>query len=78
MKWKSPVVMNKKSPPIAECPVCSDEIRFRRQPFQGQKKDCPHCFAQLEVTSVNPLYLEDIDFVDSYSQDEDWEKEEWN
>ncbi|MFT5193081.1 MAG: lysine biosynthesis protein LysW [Cellvibrionaceae bacterium] len=70
--------MNKKSPAIVECPVCSDEIKFRRPPYAGRKMDCPHCFAELQVTSIDPLYLEDIDFVGSYNSSDDWDKEDWN
>ena len=71
--------MSKKLPTIVECPVCSDEIKFRRPPYQGQKKDCPSCFAELEVTSVNPVYLEEADFIDSYSYsgNDDWENNDW-
>jgi glutaredoxin len=64
---------------IAFCPDCEEGIGFRVKPKLGQRIQCPHCDADLEVINVSPLELDwaydepDMDWED----EEDWEEEDW-
>jgi alpha-aminoadipate carrier protein LysW len=56
----------------AYCPDCDESIHVRN-PRVGQKLFCPHCDAELEVISVDPL---DLDWAYDSSYDEDWADED--
>ena len=53
------------------CPECEQKIQFSSPPKRGQKITCPHCWAYLEVTNLDPLELEweSIDLEDDWDQD---------
>ena len=61
---------------VALCPECDEEIDFSQaKPKVGLKFSCPHCEANLEVISIDPLKLDwdDSDFSDDdWGSDEDW------
>lgn len=42
----------------AYCPDCEKRIVFKIEPLIGQKLSCPHCEAELEVISTDPLELD--------------------
>lgn len=62
----------------AYCPDCDGKIVLNPHARVGQKLACPHCEAELEVISIDPLEFdwaydwswEDDD--DDYDDDEDW------
>lgn len=56
----------------AYCPDCEERIIFKIEPMVGQTLTCPHCDAELEVISTDPL---ELDWAYDWS-DEDWEEEE--
>lgn len=75
----------------AMCPDCGQQVNVGPKPKLGQWTTCPHCNADLEVISVNPVELdwaseideEDDEFWDEDEvwdeedeEDEDWEGEE--
>ncbi|MGD2206910.1 MAG: hypothetical protein PVH17_09035 [Anaerolineae bacterium] len=51
------------------CPDCDEKIVLNIKPQEGQKLSCPHCDADLEVISVNPLELD-------WAYDWDWDDDE--
>ena len=56
----------------AFCPDCDTEIAFNPHPKLGQRLVCPHCDADLEVLSVDPLELDwAYDWEDDGWEDED-------
>jgi uncharacterized paraquat-inducible protein A len=57
----------------AYCPDCDEKIVLRLPVSLGQKLSCPHCDADLEVISVDPL---EFDWVYDWSWEEE-EEEEW-
>jgi alpha-aminoadipate carrier protein LysW len=57
------------SMPSAYCPDCDEKITLNAKPAVGQKLTCPHCDADLEVISVEPLELD-------WAYDWEWEDEE--
>jgi len=57
----------------AYCPDCDGRIVLNPHANLGQKLTCPHCDAELEVISVNPL---EFDWAYDWSWDEDEEDED--
>ena len=55
--------------PVANCIECDAEIALSDRPRLGQKLVCPHCHAQLEIVSTNPVEL------DWAYEDEGWDDE---
>jgi lysine biosynthesis protein LysW len=53
----------------AFCPDCDEEMTFNPHPRLAQKVICPHCDADLEVISVDPL---ELDWAYDWSED-DWD-----
>ena len=54
----------------AYCPDCDEKISLNSKPVVvGQKLTCPHCDADLEVISVDPLELD-------WAYDWEWEDED--
>jgi lysine biosynthesis protein LysW len=51
------------------CPDCDEKIVLQSPSRLGQKLTCPHCDADLEVISVDPL---ELDWVYDWA----WEEEE--
>jgi len=51
------------------CPDCDEKIVLQSPPRLRQKLTCPHCDAELEVISVDPL---ELDWVYDWA----WEEEE--
>jgi hypothetical protein len=41
--------------PTEFCPDCKVPIRIRSRPRTGQRLNCPHCTARLEVAEFSPL-----------------------
>jgi alpha-aminoadipate carrier protein LysW len=60
---------------IAFCPDCDGSVNVGASPRLGQRINCPHCDAELEVIEVSPL---ELDW--AYDEPEtDWgEEEEWD
>ena len=60
----------------AYCPDCDGKIVMNPTATLGQKLTCPHCDAELEVISVDPL---EIDWVYDWSweEDDDEEDDDW-
>ena len=57
------------------CPDCDEKIVLQSPVSLGQKLTCPHCDAELEVISVEPL---ELDWVYDWSwEEEEEEEEEW-
>jgi lysine biosynthesis protein LysW len=42
----------------AVCPVCRRKIELEPQVEKGEWVSCPHCWADLEVVSLNPPLLD--------------------
>jgi len=65
---------------IVFCIDCEEPISLGPNPKVGQRLLCPHCAAELEVTSVSPLQLDwalDEPGQEWESDEEDdWEDEE--
>jgi alpha-aminoadipate carrier protein LysW len=52
------------------CPDCDEKITLNSKPIVvGEKLTCPHCDADLEVISVEPLELD-------WAYDWEWEDED--
>jgi hypothetical protein len=51
------------------CPDCDERIVLNPKPQVGRKITCPHCEADLEVISTEPLELD-------WSYDWDWDEDE--
>ncbi len=56
------------------CPDCDEEITLNAKVSLGYKFNCPHCDAELEVISVDPL---EVDWVYDWSWDDEEDEEEW-
>ena len=57
----------------AYCPDCDGRIVLNPHANLGQKLTCPHCDAELEVISLNPL---ELDWAYDWIWDEDEEDED--
>jgi lysine biosynthesis protein LysW len=61
------------------CLDCERSFYLDYRPIEGQIINCPHCAAELEVISVNPLeldfYFEDSEADDEWEPYEDFEEE---
>jgi lysine biosynthesis protein LysW len=65
------------------CPECDGKITLNPHASLGQKLSCPHCDADLEVISLEPLELdwaydwswddEDEDYDDDEEDEDDWD-----
>ena len=51
----------------AECPICGGDVTSDDYWEVGELVDCHDCSAMLEVTSLDPLTLEEAP-----EEDEDW------
>jgi alpha-aminoadipate carrier protein LysW len=51
---------------MAECPVCGAEISKQKNTTQGEILECAECGVELEVKSLNPFELSEV------QEDEDW------
>ena len=51
----------------AKCPVCEADVKINPGVMQGELLSCADCGTELEVTSINPLTLEEAPEVQ-----EDW------
>ena len=51
----------------AQCPICDGTVVSDDYWEIGELVDCPDCSAMLEVTSLDPLTLEEAP-----EEDEDW------
>jgi lysine biosynthesis protein LysW len=60
----------------AMCPDCGQQVEVGAKPKMGQWLICPHCNADLEVVSVNPLELDWASDVDDDDEDEFWDEAE--
>jgi alpha-aminoadipate/glutamate carrier protein LysW len=60
----------------AMCPDCGQQVEAGVKPKMGQWLMCPHCNADLEVVSVNPLELDWASDVDDDDEDELWDEAE--
>ena len=58
--------MNKK----AKCPVCAEEFVMDEDLVAGDVTSCPACYADLKITRMNPICLEEVAAVDE-DTDED-------
>lgn len=61
----------------AYCPDCDEKITLNPKPTVGQKLSCPHCTADLEVISVDPLELDWVYDWEWDEDDEDYEDEDF-
>jgi len=65
---------------IVFCIDCEEPITLGPNPMVGQRLLCPHCAAELEVTSVSPLQLDwPLDEIGQEwegDEEDDWEDEE--
>ena len=58
----------------AYCPDCDEKIVFNPHARVGQKLVCPHCDADLEVLSTDPLELDwAYDWDDEGKWDDDYD-----
>jgi lysine biosynthesis protein LysW len=57
----------------AYCPDCDERIVFNPTPGIGKRLICPHCDADLEVISVDPVELDWVyeESDDNWGDDED-------
>ena len=55
----------------AYCPDCDEKITLNPKPRVGRRFTCPHCDAELEVISTDPLELD-------WAYDWDWDEDEDN
>jgi alpha-aminoadipate carrier protein LysW len=51
---------------MAECPICGANISYSKVEL-GELLSCPDCGSDLEITSVNPLVLNEAP-----EEEEDW------
>jgi alpha-aminoadipate carrier protein LysW len=42
---------------MTTCPECEGDLNLAADVLQGEIVPCPHCGAELEVTTTNPLAL---------------------
>ena len=59
----------------AYCPDCDEKIVMNPHAKLGQKLTCPHCEAELEVISTDPL---EFDWAYDWSWDEDEDEDEYD
>jgi hypothetical protein len=57
---------------VVSCLDCENPIELSFRPVVGQVIDCPHCRAELEIISDNPLEL-DFYYEGDWDSDEEWE-----
>jgi alpha-aminoadipate/glutamate carrier protein LysW len=60
----------------AMCPDCGQQVEVGLKPKLGQWLTCPHCNAELEVVSVNPVELDWASDFEEDDEDEFWDEEE--
>lgn len=56
------------------CPDCDEKIVLNPYIRLGRKLECPHCDADLEVISLDPL---ELDLVYDWSFEEDEDEDDW-
>jgi len=69
------------SAPVAPCPDCGQKIELWPLLKVGEELVCPHCDADLEVVSIDPVeldwaYLEPATDEDDW--DDDWDDDDWD
>jgi alpha-aminoadipate carrier protein LysW len=52
---------------IVECPVCEGDVEIADDAVVGEIVECPECGTELEVTSLDPIAVEEAPEVE-----EDW------
>jgi alpha-aminoadipate carrier protein LysW len=57
---------------VAPCPDCGREIQLWPLLKVGEELICPHCEAELEVISLDPVEL-DWAYLPPAEDDEDWD-----
>ena len=53
--------------PSVSCPVCEADVEVGDETVAGELLECAECSAELEVTAVDPIKLEEAPEVE-----EDW------
>lgn len=67
---------------IAFCPDCDGSVNVGVSPRLGQRINCPHCDAELEVIEVSPLELDwaydedEVEWEEDEEEDEEWDDDE--
>lgn len=44
-----------------QCPACNSDVIIEDDAYKGDMVDCPNCESELEIVSLNPPSLEEID-----------------
>lgn len=60
---------------IATCPDCGQKVDLGLQPKLGKEMICPHCGAELEVVSLDPVEL-DWAYAEPAEDEDDWDDED--
>lgn len=55
-----------------QCPVCNSDVIIEDDAYKGDVVDCPNCESELEIVSLNPPSLGEID---NGSSEEETEEE---
>ncbi len=73
---------------IAFCPDCDGSVSVGPKPRLGQRVNCPHCDAELEVIEVSPLELDwaydepEVDWEaeedEEWDDEDDWDDDDWD
>ena len=50
-----------------KCPICDAEITLADDTLLGELVECPECGSELEVTSIEPIQLQEAP-----QEEEDW------
>ena len=53
----------------AACPKCGKEVRLPARTLIGEVFDCKACHGQLEVASLQPLFLEPLAKIEEDEED---------
>ncbi|MCD6451993.1 MAG: lysine biosynthesis protein LysW [Acidobacteria bacterium] len=52
---------------MTECPICGANLSLSDDLMVGELIECPDCGTELEVKSINPLFL-----AEAPQEEEDW------
>ena len=43
-----------------QCPVCDSDVVIEDEAYEGDLLDCANCGAELEITSLRPLTINEV------------------
>jgi hypothetical protein len=57
----------------AKCPVCAEEFDLDEDLDIGDTTSCPACYADLKITRIQPVCLQEVDLAKDETDEEDAE-----